>query len=231
MANLFENISEKNILKLKRILSANTVKYKKNVNILSNVNPDNFIALVDSGSIQFIFNDYDGNKTIIEELNTGEMFGNLISNIASEEITCITKEDTQITYIEFDEITNDEIIKNDFYIIFIKNLIRLLTEQLTTRNNRIELLTKRSTRDKILAYFKYESQKRGAKKFNMPMTFTELANYLSVDRSAMSREIKYLKEDGFIEVTGRKITIDYKKKLPTMKWTPFWVLQKKVTLL
>lgn len=209
MANLFENISEKNILKLKRILSANTVKYKKNVNILSNVNPDNFIALVDSGSVQFIFNDYDGNKTIIEELNSGEMFGNLISNITSEEITCITKEDTQITYIEFDEITNDEIIKNDFYIIFIKNLIKLLTDQLTTRNNRIELLTKRSTRDKILAYFKNESQKRGIKKFNMPMTFTELANYLSVDRSAMSREIKYLKEEGFLEVNGKRITINY----------------------
>lgn len=209
MANLFENISEKNILKLKRILSANTVKYKKNVNILSNVNQDNFIALVDSGSVQFIFNDYDGNKTIIEELNTGEMFGNLISNITSEEITCITKEDTQITYIEFDEITNDEIIKNDFYIIFIKNLIKLLTDQLTTRNNRIELLTKRSTRDKILAYFKNESQKKGTKKFNMPMTFTELANYLSVDRSAMSREIKYLKEEGFIEVNGKRITINY----------------------
>ena len=209
MANLFENISEKNILKLKRILSANTAKYKKNVNILSNVNPDNFIALVDSGSVQFIFNDYDGNKTIIEELNAGEMFGNLISNITSEEITCVTKEDTQITYIEFDEITNDEIIKNDFYIIFIKNLIKLLTDQLTTRNNRIELLTKRSTRDKILAYFKNESQKRGTKKFNMPMTFTELANYLSVDRSAMSREIKYLKEDGFLKVNGKKITIDY----------------------
>ncbi len=209
MANLFENISEKNILKLKRILSANTVKYKKNVNILSNVNQDNFIALVDSGSVQFIFNDYDGNKTIIEELNSGEMFGNLISNITSEEITCITKEDTQITYIEFDEITNDEIIKNDFYIIFIKNLIKLLTDQLTTRNNRIELLTKRSTRDKILAYFKNESQKKGTKKFNMPMTFTELANYLSVDRSAMSREIKYLKEEGFIEVNGKRITIKY----------------------
>ena len=209
MANLFENISEKNILKLKRILSANTVKYKKNVNVLSNVNTDNFIALVDTGSIQFIFNDYDGNKTIIEELNTGEMFGNLISNIASEEITCVTKEDTQITYIEFDEITNDEIIKNDFYIIFIKNLIKLLTDQLTTRNNRIELLTKRSTRDKILAYFKKKKKKRGTKKFTMNMTFTELANYLSVDRSAMSREIKYLKEDGFIDVNGKKITIDY----------------------
>ena len=209
MANLFDSISEKNILKLKRILNANTVKYKKNVNILSNVNNDNFIALIDSGSIQFIFNDYNGNKTIIEELTSGEIFGNLISNISSEEITCITKEDTQITYIEFDEITNDEIIKNDFYIIFIKNLIKLLTDQLTTRNTRIELLTKRSTRDKILAYFKNESQKKGTKKFTMSMTFTELASFLSVDRSAMSREIKYLKEEGFIEINNKKIKINY----------------------
>lgn len=209
MTNLFENISDKNILKLKRILSANTVKYKKNVNILSNVNREDFIALIDTGSVQLIFNDYDGNKTIIEELNSGEIFGTLTSTITSEEITCITKEDTQITYIEYDEITNDEIIRSDFYIIFIKNLIRILTEQLTTRNNRIELLTKRTTRDKILAYFNFEAQKKGTKRFTLPMSFTELANYLSVDRSAMSREIKYLKEEGFIETNGKRIKLNY----------------------
>ena len=209
MTNLFENISDKNILKLKRILSANTVKYKKNVNILSNVNREDFIALIDTGSVQLIFNDYDGNKTIIEELTSGEIFGTLTSTIASEEITCITKEDTQITYIEYDEITNDEIIRSDFYIIFIKNLIRILTEQLTTRNNRIELLTKRTTRDKILAYFNFEAQKKGTKRFTLPMSFTELANYLSVDRSAMSREIKYLKEEGFIETNGKRIKLNY----------------------
>ena len=209
LTNLFENISDKNILKLKRILSANTVKYKKNVNILSNVNREDFIALIDTGSVQLIFNDYDGNKTIIEELTSGEIFGTLTSTIASEEITCITKEDTQITYIEYDEITNDEIIRSDFYIIFIKNLIRILTEQLTTRNNRIELLTKRTTRDKILAYFNFEAQKKGTKRFTLPMSFTELANYLSVDRSAMSREIKYLKEEGFIETNGKRIKLNY----------------------
>ena len=209
MTNLFENISDKNILKLKRILSANTVKYKKNVNILSNVNREDFIALIDTGSVQLIFNDYDGNKTIIEELTSGEIFGTLTSTIASEEITCITKEDTQITYIEYDEITNDEIIRSDFYNIYKKNLIRILTEQLTTRNNRIELLTKRTTRDKILAYFNFEAQKKGTKRFTLPMSFTELANYLSVDRSAMSREIKYLKEEGFIETNGKRIKLNY----------------------
>jgi CRP-like cAMP-binding protein len=209
MTNLFENINDKNIEKLKRILKANTVNYKKNVNVLSNVNRDDFIAIIDTGSVQLVFNDYDGNKTILEEIGSGEIFGSLTVPVYSEEITCITREDTQITYIEYNEITNDEIIKTDFYIIFIKNLIKLLSQQVSTKNNRIELLTKRTTRDKLLEYFRIQSQEKGNKTFTIPMTFTELANYLSVDRSAMSREISYLKEEGFIKTNGKKITLLY----------------------
>ncbi len=209
MTNLFENISEKNLLKLKRILKANTIRYRKNVNILSNVNRSDFIAIIDSGSINFIYTDYDGNKSILEELNKGEIFGSLTSTIHSDEITCITKEETQITYIEYDEITNNEIIKNDYYIIFIKNLIRILSEQLSTRNRRIELLTKKTTRDKILIFLKQESQRKKNKTFFLKTTYTEMANYLSVDRSAMTREMKYLKEEGFIDTNGKQITINY----------------------
>ena len=209
MTNLFENISEKNLLKLKIILKANTIRYRKNVNILSNVNRSDFIAIIDSGSINFIYTDYDGNKSILEELNKGEIFGSLTSTIHSDEITCITKEETQITYIEYDEITNNEIIKNDYYIIFIKNLIRILSEQLSTRNRRIELLTKKTTRDKILIFLKQESQRKKNKTFFLKTTYTEMANYLSVDRSAMTREMKYLKEEGFIDTNGKQITINY----------------------
>ncbi len=211
MANLFENISEKEMLKLKKVLRANTQKYKKNINVLSNVNREDFIALIDSGTIELIYTDYEGNKTVIEELETGEVFGTLTSSIKNEEITCMTKEDTEITFIEYDQITNDEIIKNDFYIIFIKNLIKILTEQLNTRNIRIELLTKRTTRDKLLAYFKHIDQKTGdgSKTIRVPLSNTELANYLSVDRSAMTRELKYLKEEGFIEQIGKRIILHY----------------------
>ena len=167
MQNLFENIHPKNIEKLKRILQANTVKYRKNVNVLSNVNREDFIAIIDSGSVQLVYNDYDGNKTIIEEITEGEIFGTINYILNSEEITCITKEETQITFIEYEQITNDEIIKNDFYIIFIKNLIKILGNQITTKNSRIELLTKRTTRDKILEYFKMQSQKKGSKVFKV----------------------------------------------------------------
>lgn len=209
MQNLFENISDKNILKLKRILKASTMKYAKGINILSNVNQKNYITLIDEGSVQLVHNDYNGNKTILQELEKGDLYAFLTKESLSDDLACITKEDSQITYIEIDEITNDEIIKSDFYIIFIKNLIQLLNDQLTNKNARIELLTQRTTRDKILAYFKLESQKKGSRKFVLPMSYTELAAYLSVDRSAMTREIKFLKEEGFIKTNGKKIEIEY----------------------
>lgn len=209
MTNLFENINDKNIEKLKRILRANTIKYRKNVNILSNVNRDDFIAIIDSGSVQLEYSDYEGNKIILEDLGQGEIFGTLTSSIKNEEVSCITKEESQITFIEYNQITNDEIIKTDSYIIFIKNLIKLLSEQVSQKNNRIELLTKKTTRDKLLEYFKMQSQNKGNKTFTIPITFTELAAYLSVDRSAMAREISYLKEEGFLKTNGRKITLLY----------------------
>ncbi len=209
MTNLFENINDKNIEKLKRILKANTIKYPKNVNILSNVKRDDFIALVDTGTVQLERSDYDGNTTIIDTISQGEIFGSLTSSIKNEEVSCITKEETQITFIEYNQITNDEIIKTDSYILFIKNLIKLLSEQVSIKNSRIELLTQKTTRDKLLEYFKLQAGPIRNKSFTIPITFTELANYLSVDRSAMTREINYLKEEGFIKTNGRKITLLY----------------------
>ncbi len=209
MTNLFANLSDKEIKKLMQVLKANTFTYRKDVNILSNVNKDDFIAIIDSGNIQLIYSDYNGNKTIIEDLSTGEIFGSLTYSLNNDELSCITKEETQITYIEYNQITNDEIIKNDFYIIFVKNLIKLLSDQLNRSNQRIELLTQRTTRDKLLGYFRNQVGSKSNKSFTMPITYTELASYLSVDRSSMTREITYLKEDGLIKTNGRKITLLY----------------------
>ena len=75
---------------------------------------------------------------------------------------------------------------------------------------RIELLTKRSTRDKLIGYLTLLSTRTLSKTFSLPFSLTDLADYLSVDRSAMMRELKLLKEEGFIEKNGNKITLLYK---------------------
>lgn len=209
MSHLFDNISEKNKEKIYKILKTTTNNYPKDINILSNVNRPNFIGIIEEGTAQLVFNDYLGNKTILETLKEEDIFGSLITNINSDEITCITKEKTRVTYIDYDRITDTENIKYDYYLTFIKNLLIILEEQLTSKNERIAILTKKTTRDKLLQYFKLTSIKKGSRTFTIPYSFTELAGYLSVDRSAMTREIKYLKDEGFIKIDKKRITIDY----------------------
>ena len=68
-------------------------------------------------------------------IEEGEVFGTLTSSIKNEGISCTTKEDTEITIIEYNQITNDEIIKSDFYIIFIKNLIKMVHLALNLRKS------------------------------------------------------------------------------------------------
>ena len=75
---------------------------------------------------------------------------------------------------------------------------------------RLELLTKRSTRDKLLGYFSLLSTRNLSRTFKLSFSLTDLADYLSVDRSAMMRELRSLKEDGFIEKNGNSITLLYK---------------------
>ena len=81
---------------------------------------------------------------------------------------------------------------------------------MTVLNTRIELLTKRSIRDKLIGYFTLISSKNLNKSFTLPFSLTDLADYLSVDRRAMMREMKSLKEEGFIEKNGNRITLLYK---------------------
>ena len=76
-------------------------------------------------------------------------------------------------------------------------------------NSRLELLTKRSIRDKLLGYFNILSTRSFSRTFSLPFSLTYLADYLSIDRSAMMREIKLLKDDGIIKKNGNKITLLY----------------------
>ena len=81
--------------------------------------------------------------------------------------------------------------------------------QVVELNTRIELLTKKNIRDKLLSYFDILSNKQLSKRFSLPLSLTDLADYLSVDRSAMMRELSHLIEEGFIDKKGKKITLLY----------------------
>jgi CRP-like cAMP-binding protein len=209
MNNLFENVSEKNKEKILKILEANTFTFKKNTTILSFLKKYNIIGFVEEGYIQIIETDYNGNKIIMEEVKENEIFGSMFSSISNDECSIITKEDSKITIIEYSNIIQGNKTNYSFYHQFIFNLLNILSNKINEKNNHIEILTKKSIRNKLLEYFKIMSKKTGSKNIFLSLSFTELAEYLAIDRSAMSRELKNLKDEGFIEIKNKKITLLY----------------------
>lgn len=208
MTNLFANITDKNKEKILRILEATSLNFKPSCQILTSVKLNNMIGVVLSGYMQIIRTDYNGNRTIIEELTENDVFGTAISSL-TDECEIITKEETKIVIIDFNNILNDVENNLSYYKQFIKNLLEIYTDKINTKNERIEILTKKTIRDKLLEYFKIVSKRNNSKKIYLTMTYIELADYLSVDRSAMTRELKNLAEEGFIKREEKKITLLY----------------------
>lgn len=209
MTYLFNQISSGNQEKLLRILEAETLNFKKDSPILSIIKNDNFIGIILTGCVQIIRTDHNGVRTIIEELEENDIFGSTISSIKNSEYDIITKEDTKTIIIDYKNIINFPDNNKSYYSQFIKNLLEITTAKIEAKNERIEILTKKTIRNKLLEYFSIISKKHGTKYIYLPFTFTDLADYLAIDRSAMSRELKYLKEEGFIEIKGKRITLLY----------------------
>lgn len=208
MKNPFNNISHKQKEKLLKSLEATTLSLKKNTSILSSIKNDNFIAIILEGRIQIIKTDYNGNRTIIEDLKENGMFGTKISSLSNQEYDAISKEDTKIIIIDYERIIENN-NETSYYIQFIKNILEIIISMTNKKNNRIEILTKKTIRNKLLEYFSIVSKTNKSKNIYLSSTLTDLADYLAIDRCAMMREIKYLKEEGFIEVKNKKITLLY----------------------
>ncbi len=207
MNELFYNIDNKQKLKLLKELEANTFFFKKNNIILSSVKQENIICILITGHLQIIKTDYNGNRTIIEDLKGNSIFGSITSSIANSEYDILTKEDSKIIVIDFNEIINYEETKSYYFNQFLKNLLNIMSNKIKQNNTRIEILTNKTIRDKLLSYFK--NNIKNNKTVYLPFTLTDLADYLAVNRSAMTRELKNLKDEGLIEINNKKIKLLY----------------------
>lgn len=206
MQKLFDKISDKEKDLILKEFEAETLFYKKNTSVLS-TNRTNIIGIVLEGYLQIVKTDYDGKQVIIEELTENHLFGTTLSNLSNNEVSIVAKEDSKVLVIEYSMIFNSNNVK-PYISKFLKNLLDITTDIINERNNHIQILTKRSIRDKLLEYFNL-NKTPGSKILYLPSTLTDLANYLAIDRSAMSRELKSLRDDGFIETKGKKIYLKY----------------------
>ncbi|MBR3230380.1 MAG: Crp/Fnr family transcriptional regulator [Bacilli bacterium] len=205
MIDVFSDIKRADKKKLLKELESNCLYFDRNVSILKSINSNNILGIIEEGSAQIIRTDYDGNIIIIDDLSSGSIFGTKFSLLDNDEYDIITKEECKIIFIDYDYILKIDQKRSIYYQKFLINLLNIMSKMVRSQNERINILTRKTTREKLLEYFENESRKTFSKSFYLSFNLTELAEYLSIDRSAMMREIKRLKEDKIIESSGNKI--------------------------
>lgn len=211
MTNPFYNIDFKEREKLLKSLESHLFHFPKNNSIFSVFEQENNIGILLKGYIQIIRLDSNGNRIIMEEIGDNEVFGSFMLSFKNAEYEIIAKEDTDIVVLEYEQILRNQDFNKKYYSQFLQNMLTISFQKLKEKNERIEILTKKTIRNKLLEYFNIVSSKYGSKYIYLPFNFTDLADYLAIDRSAMSRELKNLKEEGFIEIKGKRITLLYDK--------------------
>ena len=184
--------------------------FDKGETVTNYIEKRNQICIILNGEVDLIRYDVNGNKTIIGRFSNNDVFGEVFYPAnTNNELFAVAKKKSEILFYTYDSLFNKCKKNCEFHKELISSLGELFLDEIIDLNLRIELLTKRNIREKLLSYFDILSKGSMVKSFTIPYNYTDLADFLSVDRSAMMREIKLLIDDGFVKKDGNKITLLY----------------------
>ncbi len=204
---LFSGIGYSEFEKMFSCIEARVECYKKSDVILLTGDVVSFVGLILSGRVKVIKEDFDGNSTILTELCASELFGEVFAcaGIDHSPVTVETSEDCEVLFINYKKVISTCSSACCFHSRLIENMLRLIAKKNLLLNQKIEILSKRTTREKLLLFF--DTQRGMAKKFTIPYNREEMANYLCVDRSAMSNELCKMRNEGLIQFNRNEFEI------------------------
>ena len=198
---LFDGIEEKNLIKMLGCLGARIERFEKKYTIFSEGSPARLIGIMLSGVAQVTQVDYYGNRSILGDVHSSEVFAEAFACAAvpTLPVSVIAREDCEVMLIDCSHILHTCENGCGFHHKLIYNLMKDLAVKTIMFHQRIEITSKRTTREKLMAYLMMMAKKSGKSCFDIPFDRQELADYLEVDRSGLSAEISKLRSEGVIE--------------------------------
>lgn len=159
------------------------------------------IGIVMSGSVDMVKEDLWGNKTMLVRTRKDELFGETFA-CGSDNLSVVTflvSEDAKILFMPFDRVMHSCTMACMFHHRLIENMVRIIADKNRDLMRKVEVVSKRTIREKLLAYLSIQAQVQHSRYFEIPLGRVELAEYLCVDRSALTRELVKMKDEGLID--------------------------------
>lgn len=198
---LFNGIEDNDLISLLKCLGAKTAAFDKKYTIFAEGSPAKYIGIVLSGSVQIIQVDYYGNRSILSGIEPSGVFAEAFAcaDIDAIPVTVIANEPCEILLIDCNRVLHSCSNSCLFHQQMIYNLMKDLATKTIMFHQKIEITSKRSTREKLMTYLTLQGRKHDSSSFTIPFDRQELADYLEVDRSGLSAEISKLRKEGVIE--------------------------------
>ncbi|NCA92518.1 Crp/Fnr family transcriptional regulator [bacterium] len=194
---LFQGIDESDLQPLLSCLGAKVIHYEKGQIVFFNGESISRFGIVLSGQVQVINEDYYGNRSILANIGVGNMFGESFaySEIKTLPVSVITTTVSELLFIDCKSLAVPCARACSYHSRLIQNMLKIVAMKNIALTQKIEITSKRTTREKLLAFLSAEAKKAGSNRFVIPFNRQELADYLSVERSAMSAELSKLRND------------------------------------
>ena len=222
--SLFEGIESGDIIRLLSCLDAAERRYSKGSVILREGEPVVALGIVLFGGVQIVRNGLDGNRVIMASFGTGDVFAESLAcaDIKKSPVAVIASEDSAVLFVPFAKMIHTCESACSFHRRLVGNMFQLLARKNLFLNTRLELASKRSIREKLVAYLAFEASRaqgpangnaspagRTFREIVIPYSRLELADYLFVDRSALSRELGKMQKDGLISIEKNRFLIHF----------------------
>ncbi len=208
-SDLFNGIGADEIKAMLHCLMATSKTFEKDQFIIHAGDKVNNVGMVISGSAIIIKEDFWGNRNLMSVIEPGDMFGEVYACLPNTEVTVavVAKEPTKVMFFNMKRILTTCSNSCEFHASLINNMITALATYSVRMNNKLDHMSKRTTREKLLSYLSSEAMRAGSATFTIPLNRQQLADYLSVDRSAMSSELSKMQKEGLIEYNRNDFTL------------------------
>ena len=206
---LFDGIDVGDLRGMLGCLDVRVVEFDKKYTVMAEGTPAKYIGIMLSGTAQILRNDYYGNRSILAEIRPGEIFGEAFAcaQVPAMPVSVVANEACEVMLVDCRHVLHTCSNSCVFHQQLIFNLMKNLATKTLVFHQKIEITSKRTTREKLMTYLMLQAKRAGSDSFEIPFDRQELADYLEVDRSGLSAEISKLRREGILESENNRFTL------------------------
>jgi len=201
---LFSGVGRETLSSLLGCLQAKVSQIARGMPVFLEGEEAGFVGVVLEGDVRIVREDYYGNSTLLGQIGPGEIFAEAYAcaEVSTMPVSGYAWQDSKVLMLSCRKMLTICSNACPFHNQLVKNLLKVVAQNNLSLNRKIRFMSHKTTRQKLMAYLSDQAKQKGGPEFHIPFDRQSLADYLGVERSAMSAELSKLKKDGFLETRG-----------------------------